>query len=207
MGGELHRTNGASRVKCAKSPLISAKRGHKGRCSAGCSALARQLDRGDEAIAAPRDIDNEPAPIASVTQRTAQCRNMDGEVGRLDKQVRPNPSLISCLVTNSPGRSSKTMSICMARLQVSERDSLTCSSRRRRESAARRRSPWRGTGACAAFILFSRLPRAEDSPPRWIESMRLTNGRPGFLQKEREDRSDNNRGDIDAAGGVEDIQR
>src|SRR6266700_1822631 len=37
-------------------------------------------------------MDNEPVPIASVTQRAAQCRNMDGEVGRLDKQVRPNPS-------------------------------------------------------------------------------------------------------------------
>src|SRR5262249_41482056 len=86
---------GASRVKWAKSPRISAKRGHKGRCSAGCPRsvlVARHLDRGDEAIAAPRDIDNEPVAIASVTQHTAQCRNMDGEVGRLDKQVRPNPS-------------------------------------------------------------------------------------------------------------------
>ena len=43
-------------------------------------------------IAAPRDIDNESIPITSVTQRAAQCRNMDREVGRLDKQVRPNPS-------------------------------------------------------------------------------------------------------------------
>jgi hypothetical protein len=46
----------------------------------------------DKTIAAPRDIDNESIPIASVTQRAAQCRNMDGEVGRLDKHVRPNPS-------------------------------------------------------------------------------------------------------------------
>jgi hypothetical protein len=45
-----------------------------------------------KAIAAPRDIDNESIPITSVTQRAAQCRNMDREVGRLDKQVRPNPS-------------------------------------------------------------------------------------------------------------------
>jgi hypothetical protein len=43
-------------------------------------------------IAASRDIDNESTPIASVTQRAAQCRNMDREVGRLDKQLRPNPS-------------------------------------------------------------------------------------------------------------------
>jgi len=32
-----------------------------------------------------RDIDNEPIPITSVTQRAAQCRNVDGKVGRLDK--------------------------------------------------------------------------------------------------------------------------
>ena len=54
--------------------------------------VSRYLDRGDEYIAAPRDIDNEPIPITSVTQRAAQCRNMDGQVGRLDKYVRPNPS-------------------------------------------------------------------------------------------------------------------
>jgi hypothetical protein len=36
-----------------------------------------------KAIAAPRDIDNESIPITSVTQRAAQCRNMDGQVGRL----------------------------------------------------------------------------------------------------------------------------
>jgi transcriptional regulator of acetoin/glycerol metabolism len=35
------RVVGANRVaRIAKSPLISAKRGHKGRCSAGCSALS-----------------------------------------------------------------------------------------------------------------------------------------------------------------------
>ena len=39
----------------------------------------------NEAIAAPRDIDNEPIPITSVTQPAAQCRNMDGQIGRLDK--------------------------------------------------------------------------------------------------------------------------
>jgi hypothetical protein len=36
-------------------------------------------------IAASRDIDNESTPIASVTQRAAQCRNLGGKVGRLDK--------------------------------------------------------------------------------------------------------------------------
>jgi hypothetical protein len=36
-------------------------------------------------IPAPTDIDNEPIPISSVSQRAAQCRNMDSEGGRLDK--------------------------------------------------------------------------------------------------------------------------
>ena len=46
----------------------------------------------DKTVAAPTDIDNESIPITSVTQCAAQCRNMDSEVGGLDKQVRPNPS-------------------------------------------------------------------------------------------------------------------
>jgi hypothetical protein len=38
----------------------------------------------DKTVAAPTDIDNEPIPITSVTQRAARCRNMDSEGGRLD---------------------------------------------------------------------------------------------------------------------------
>jgi hypothetical protein len=38
----------------------------------------------DKTVAAPSDIDNERIPIMSVTQRAAQCRNMDSEGGRLD---------------------------------------------------------------------------------------------------------------------------
>src|SRR6476620_2486145 len=54
-------------------------------------ALAhRDLDRGDEPIAAPWNIDDEPIALASVTQRAAQCRNMYGKVCRLDKYVGPN---------------------------------------------------------------------------------------------------------------------
>jgi len=44
-------------------------------------------------------------------------------------------------------------------------------------------------------------------PPRWIDQCALRTADPGFLQEQREDRSDNNRGDIDAAGRDEDIQR
>jgi hypothetical protein len=36
-------------------------------------------------VAAPTDIDEKSIPIASVTQRAAQCRNMDSEVVRSDK--------------------------------------------------------------------------------------------------------------------------
>ena len=39
-----------------------------------------------------------------------------------------------------------------------------------------------------------------------LESIRRSNSGPGFFKKEREDRSGNNRGDIDAAGDIEDIQ-
>jgi hypothetical protein len=41
----------------------------------------------------------------------------------------------------------------------------------------------------------------------WIDQCALRTADPGFLQEQREDRSDNNRGDIDAAGRDEDIQR
>jgi hypothetical protein len=43
------------------------------------------LNWSNEVIAAPGDIDDEPIPITSVTQCAAQCRNMYGEVGRLDE--------------------------------------------------------------------------------------------------------------------------
>ena len=42
-------------------------------------------------IPAPWNIDDEPIPITSVTERAARCGNMYGEVGRLDEYVRPNP--------------------------------------------------------------------------------------------------------------------
>src|SRR6476646_5392761 len=79
------------------SPVTASKARQTGAksCKAGKvhSADKRALpDWRYKTIAAPRDIDNESIPITSVTQRAAQCRYMDREVGRLDKQVRPNPS-------------------------------------------------------------------------------------------------------------------
>jgi hypothetical protein len=55
---------------------------------------ASQRDWRNKAIAAPRDIDNEPISITSVTQRAAQCRNMDSKVCRLHKCVRPPDNLM-----------------------------------------------------------------------------------------------------------------
>jgi hypothetical protein len=52
----------------------------------------RYPDRGYEPIAAPWHIDNEPISITSVAQRATQCRDMDGEVCRVDEYVRPNPT-------------------------------------------------------------------------------------------------------------------
>jgi hypothetical protein len=52
----------------------------------------RYLDRGDEAVAAPGNIDNEPIPVSPVAQRATQGGHMDCKVGRLDKYVGPNPS-------------------------------------------------------------------------------------------------------------------
>src|SRR4029077_10166642 len=54
--------------------------------------LPRHLNRGDKDVAASGDIYNEPVAIAPITQRATQCGNMDRKVGRLDKDVRPNPT-------------------------------------------------------------------------------------------------------------------
>jgi hypothetical protein len=53
--------------------------------------LVARLDGGDEAVAAPRDVYDEPVAIAPIVQRAAQRGNMDCKVGRLDKYVGPNP--------------------------------------------------------------------------------------------------------------------
>jgi hypothetical protein len=77
-------------MMCVTSLVTASKERQTGAksCKAGKlhNADKRALpDRRNKAIAAPRDIDNESIPITSVTQRAAQCRNMDGKVGRLDK--------------------------------------------------------------------------------------------------------------------------
>ena len=41
-------------------------------------------DWGDEAVASPGNIDDEPIPVLAVTQRASQSRHMDREVGGLD---------------------------------------------------------------------------------------------------------------------------
>jgi len=38
------------------------------------------------------NVDNESIPVSSVTQRATQCRNVDGKIGRRDKDIGPNAS-------------------------------------------------------------------------------------------------------------------
>jgi hypothetical protein len=53
---------------------------------------ADERDRGDEFVSSPGNIDNEPVSVLSVSQRATQRRNVDAEIGRLDKNTRPNAS-------------------------------------------------------------------------------------------------------------------
>ena len=50
----------------------------------------RRGDRGDELVAAPWDIDDEPISVPPVTQRAAQCRDLDGQIGMPDKDIGPD---------------------------------------------------------------------------------------------------------------------
>src|SRR5215468_1742322 len=47
---------------------------------------------GDEAVAAPGNIDNEPISVLPVAQHATQCRDMDCQIGRLDKNIGPHAS-------------------------------------------------------------------------------------------------------------------
>jgi hypothetical protein len=71
-----------------------------GRRSGGASSsfiranvrFVAHLDWGDEAVAAPGDVYDEPIAIAPIAQCATQCGNMDRQVGRLDEYVGPNPT-------------------------------------------------------------------------------------------------------------------
>src|SRR5215469_12371006 len=54
--------------------------------------VSRHIDRGDESVAASGDVDDEPMPVAAIAQRATQCGHVDRQVGRLDKDIWPNPS-------------------------------------------------------------------------------------------------------------------
>jgi hypothetical protein len=56
----------------------------------GISSVIGDVDWGDEAVASPRNIDDEPIAVPSVVERATQCRDMDGKIGRLDKDIGPN---------------------------------------------------------------------------------------------------------------------
>jgi hypothetical protein len=53
--------------------------------------MFRDVDCGDEAVAAPGDVYNEPVAISPIAQRATQGGHMDRKVGRLHKYVGPNP--------------------------------------------------------------------------------------------------------------------
>jgi hypothetical protein len=46
----------------------------------------------DEAVSSPGNVDNEPISVSSVAEHSTQCRNVDGKVGGLDENIRPNAS-------------------------------------------------------------------------------------------------------------------
>jgi hypothetical protein len=54
--------------------------------------FAAHLNWGDEAIAAPLDIYDEPIAIAPIARCPTQRGNMDPKVGRLDEYLGPNPT-------------------------------------------------------------------------------------------------------------------
>src|SRR5215470_11886763 len=53
--------------------------------------MSRHIDGGDKAVATSGDVDDEPMSVPAVTQRATQRRHMDREIGRLDKDIGPNP--------------------------------------------------------------------------------------------------------------------
>jgi hypothetical protein len=52
----------------------------------------RDDDWSDEAVASPRNIDDEPITVSSIAQHATQRGDMDREIRRLDKYIGPNPS-------------------------------------------------------------------------------------------------------------------
>src|SRR5262249_55966975 len=61
-------------------------------CRSHSVLVSRHIHRGDEAVATPGDVDDEPMPVPAITQRATQGGHMDREVGRLDEDIRPDPS-------------------------------------------------------------------------------------------------------------------
>src|SRR6516165_9798388 len=61
------------------------------RCSHS-ALVSRHIDRGNEAVATSGDVNDEPMPVAAIAQRATQCGHVDRQVGRLDKDIWPNPS-------------------------------------------------------------------------------------------------------------------
>jgi len=54
--------------------------------------VSQHIDCGDEPVASPLDVDDEPIPALAVTQRATQSSHLSREVGGGDKMIRPNAS-------------------------------------------------------------------------------------------------------------------
>src|SRR5262245_19426370 len=67
-----------------------------------CFDAASDGDRGNETVTSPRDVDDEAIPLSSVAQRAAQRKNMDSQVGGLDKNTGPDASHQFLLADQAP---------------------------------------------------------------------------------------------------------
>jgi hypothetical protein len=54
--------------------------------------VSRHIHRGDEAVTAPGDVDDESMPVLAITQRTTQRGHVNGEVCGLNENIGPNAS-------------------------------------------------------------------------------------------------------------------
>ncbi|KGT79552.1 hypothetical protein MA20_11810 [Bradyrhizobium japonicum] len=54
--------------------------------------MSRDIDGGDEAVAASGNVYDEPMTFPTVTQRATQGRHVDREIGWLDENIGPDAS-------------------------------------------------------------------------------------------------------------------
>src|SRR6516165_10836087 len=112
------------------------------------------MDCGDEPVAPPFDVDDEPIPILAVTQRATQSSHLSREVGGGDKMSRPNASsqvLLADKLASPFNQSNQDL-----QSTAPERHGLVTLQKKelRRKQAERseRNSGWRGAGRSSSFL-------------------------------------------------------